>query len=144
MPTLHFGVVNKPYSYSTEGATTLEVARILEQNYGLFATYYKLRRRVIAKELTKAYQGALNSLLNGAPARRNPGASAMAFIEHDFKEMVSLRKFDGIISGVPTEAAKKGVSHRFKRPYKTGRKRGPRPSFRDTGLFLSSVKAWID
>jgi len=43
------------------------------------------------------------------------------------------------IPGVPTKAALRGVNHRLKHPY---RRRGARPSFVDTSLYMSSFKAW--
>lgn len=151
MAILHFGVVELPYASgkgrakkAPSSTTTGDVASILEKNYGLFQTFFDTRKRDIAKSLERSYAGALNSIMNGAPPTLNPAGSAISEIEQMFREMVTLKQFDGRIKGVPTQASLDGVSHRFKRPYKTGRKRGPRPSFRDTGLFLNAVRVWID
>jgi hypothetical protein len=66
-----------------------------------------------------------------------------AEIEERFKDFLSLQEMDKLgVPGVPTEAAKKGKSSRFKRRRSKGG--APRPSFIDTGLYQSSFKAWVD
>ena len=164
--TLHFGVTEMPYAYSFgEGKgtynvkgksfkknpkkrfkssrlmTTGEVAEILESKYHIYETFWMLKQADILEALSEAVKGELESLAMGKPFSSNPLASASTTIENYFKEALSQREFDGMIPGVPTKAALRGVSHRFKHPYA---RRGERPSFIDTGLYQSSFKVWID
>lgn len=137
---LHFGVIDLPYSYGTKGQTTGDVAEILEDKYGIMQAYYDAYEQEVVDAITKGFSDSLESLLSGAPARSDPFAGAMAKVEAGFKQALSNREFDGL-TGVPTQAALDGVSHRRKHPYA---KRASRPSFIDTGLYQSSFKAWID
>lgn len=84
----------------------------------------------------------MQTALSGGPGgRQRAYAQAAGDIEDRFKQAISMREFDGRIPGVPTQASLRGVNHRMKRPYV---KRGPRPSFRDTGTFSSSIRSWVD
>ena len=72
----------------------------------------------------------------------DPHAEAMNAIQARFKTYLESEEIAGTATpGVPTLAARHGVNHRLKHPY---RKRAARPSFVDTGLYQSSFKAWID
>lgn len=152
---LHLGVLDLPYadaaSYkkvkrrkpqSSEGSkTTGEVATILEEKYKVMETFWDANKIKIAKSLENSFKDALEAIIMGAPLGLDPAGAVTSEIEELFRETLTLKKLDGKIPGVPTKAAQKGVSHRFKHPYK---KRPPRPSFIDTGLYEGSMRAWVD
>lgn len=142
MPTLHLGIIELPYAYGDTSMTTGDVAEILEGKYGVIQAWYDHREAVFAEALAEGMAGSLESLLMGAPAHGDPFASATSKMETDFRMFLDSKEIDSYgIEGVPTQAALKGVSHRKKQPHK---KREPRPSFIDSGLYQSSFRAWVD
>ena len=159
------GVVNVPYadsSYPKVGArkmgknaakgrrnktrgkgsiTTLEVAKILESQYKPLQNFFKANGQSIADDLAQGYSNALKAVLMGAPPNLDPSGSAMSKAETRWRQFLSSKGLDRMgVKGVPTKAALRGVSHRFKHPYA---KRPSRPSFIDTGLYQASVRLWI-
>lgn len=121
--------------------STGDVAEILEAKYHIMEHFVQLHGGDISRALENSLQGALESILLGAPTTIDAFGTGTSQIEDDFKNMLSLKELEGIgYPGIPTEAAKKGVSHRFKRPYV---RRARRRSFIDTGLYQSSFKAWV-
>lgn len=126
-------------SGKVEQATTGDVAEWLEDKYEVMGRFVELYADDIAKSVESSLAGALESLMQGAPATLNPFGTAMGEIETLFK-FTYLDKEEIAetgASGVPTEAAKRGVNHRMKL------KRGPkRPSFVDTGQYQTTMKAW--
>jgi hypothetical protein len=171
MPTLvlHLGVIDQPYAdpapaprkapkdsrraskrprgakpAATPNQTTGDVAKILEERYDVMAGFMLLHGQDVADDLADAMVGALEDLLAGAPpaALADPLAPAAEKIGERFREFIDLEELSGLEEGVPTAAALKGVSHRFKHPYAQGHPR--RPSFVDTGLYRESFIAWTD
>lgn len=138
--TLHIGVVDLPYA-EKGGITTGDVAQILEDKYHVMGVFASMQEDAIAVEMTEGLKGQLENLMMGAPPSQDPFADGCAQIEKMFKTFLEEDEISFLgIPGTPTEAAKKGVSHRFK-----GKKSGaPRPSFIDTGLYESSAKVWVD
>lgn len=123
------------------GVTTGDVANRLELRYHLFQTFVTIYQARIVGHIDASFMAALDT----ARIRRGRGAdhalaAAGSDIEDTFRTALSARAFDGRIAGVPTRAAMRGVSHRFRNPYAP---RGPRPSFIDTGLFQASMRAWF-
>lgn len=158
MTTLHLGVIDVPYGDEAAaptkkgqprkrrgqlGVSTGDVATFLEDKYHVMEHFFELHGEEIAADLSESVAGALETALMGGPALDSSGlAAAMTKIEERFKRMLSEKELERLgYPGVPTKAALHGVSHRFKHPYA---KRGPRPSFVDTGLYQSSFKAWVD
>ena len=162
--TLHFGVLDIPYVEQTPPAkkaplrrrprphkahakrygsiTTGDVAEILEAKYGVMQAFYDAHESDVLKDIENGLQGAIESFMMGAPPRLDPFGSGISQIEDRFKQFLSTGEAERVgIPGTPTEAAQRGVSHRFKHPYA---RRAPRPSFIDTGLYQASFKAWID
>jgi hypothetical protein len=152
---LHLGVVELPYSSVETAAqkrarrrkgkrapvqTTGDVAEILEARYGVMGTFYDRHQREIATALAKGVQGAIESIVAGAPPTVDPFADGTQKIKTMFDRFITSKEMDAAgVEGVPTEASLVGVSHRFKR-----RRGAPgRPSFVDTGLYLSSMRAWV-
>lgn len=157
---LHLGVLVQPYrnwelaSLKTkagktrqkrvQGAirpvTTGDVAGFLEARYGLIQTFYRVRGPVIGKAMEKSLGGALESLMMGHAV--DPWGDATQAIQADFKNWISSRAAEQAgMSGVPTQAALRGVNHRLRHPYRQSNPR--RPSFRDTGLFMASFRSWM-
>ena|ERR1700748_1089791 len=145
--TLHLGVVELPYA-DKSGTTTGDVAELLERQYKVFTLFYEAHEKDIVHALEEAYAGAVDSVMMDAPISENPAEAAMQEIESLFRKFLSTglpTEFESLTYGdlfrpVPTKAAIKGVSHRFKNKQSGTR----RPSLIDTGLFESSFKAWMD
>lgn len=148
MTKLHLGVIDIPYK--EDSTTTHEVALQLEKRYGVMGAYFDSHKDKIVESMENSVAGALESLFMGAPIPSNPLASAESFIDQDFRHFLSNSEIEKLgIAGVPTKAALDGISHRFKDPkFKTVKgkkvKRPRRPSFIDTGLYQSSMKAWFE
>lgn len=141
MTTLHLGVLDVPYARKG-GKTTGDVAEILEAKYGIICAFWQRNRQDYLDALVGGSVEALEAKLQG----RSPRGSTKSTLErmrHDFRVFISQRQVEQVgLRGVPTEAALKGISHRFKHPY--ARRNPRRPSFRDTGLYEASFRAWID
>jgi hypothetical protein len=143
---LVLGVVDLPYSRrgrrgSKGSQTTGDIAEILESKYHVMAHFVEQHGPEIGDDLANAMAGNLESILMGAPPRGDMFAGATSQIEDRFRKMLAAKELDALgYPGIPTEAALKGVSHRFKGK----RSGGPRPSFQDTGLYSSSFKAQIE
>lgn len=136
--TLNLGVLVQ--YYRNGGKTTADVARILEEKYGIFAAHFEHRGHIYGHAFETSLDGALEALLMGKAV--DPFARAMDIIERDFREFISSQGVERVgIPGVPTKAALMGVSHRRKHPYARSNPR--RPSFRDTGTYSSSYRAWV-
>lgn len=139
---LVFGVVDFPYQQgSNSGATTGDVAEILEAKYHVMEHFYEAHKEDIARNLEESLSDAIEAVMMGAPSQ-NPFLAGASEIETRFRHFLSQREMDSLgYPGIPTKAAQKGVSHRFKHPYA---KRAPRPSFIDTGLYEQSFRAWLE
>jgi hypothetical protein len=124
-----------------KGKTTGDVAQILEARYHIMKTFVDMNKDDIVRALEKSMVGSVINIVNGQPGPISPEAQALSDIESKFKEALSMRAFDGLIKGVPTQAAERGVSHRFKKPYA---RRAARPSFINTGLYQSSFTVWTE
>jgi hypothetical protein len=160
---LVLGVTEAPYK---SGKTTGEVAEALEKKYHLMQTFSELYGSNIGAMLEEGVAAALNSMLNGGPVNKHPFESGCAKIENLFRQSLTIKAYDGLIPGTPTQAALKGVSHRFVNVYnteyytaidkKTGKvirrkankkqraARMQRPSFVDTGTFSKNFAASVE
>lgn len=121
--------------------TTGDVAETLEQRYHIMETFFELNEDMIGAALEQSMRHGLESFASGAPATLTITAEAESEIEAKFRDFIAQRGMDGAVNGVPTIAARLGVSHRFLHPYA---KRPSRPSFYDTGLFVANFKMWTD
>lgn len=141
--TLHLGVLVQPYrskSRKVTALTTADIAGFLESKYGVMAAFYKVHQGDVAKAVENSLGGAMESLLMGRAV--DPWGSAMQDIQQGFKDFIFSKEAETVgIPGTPTHAALMGYSQRRAHPYA----RGPRrPSFRDTGLYAGSFRAWVD
>ena len=161
MPVLHIGVADVLYSEAYKaggknlkdgerahnatygkGATTGDVAEILEEKYGLFSAFFTAHEQDICDALETSVSKALESMLMGASVDYDAFGGANSRIEEMFKDFISSQEAEQWVAGAPTGAAKKGVNHRLLHPYAKANPR--RPSFRDTGLMQASAKSWVD
>lgn len=155
--TLHLGVLD--LSYASEHGTTIgDVAGYLENKYHVMENFAEAHDTAIADALANSVARYIENVMMGAPTDLNPSSDeafevgliapglsqspfmgATSAIRHEFDQFITREEMDGLVKGVPTLAAVKGKSKRFK----SGR--GPRrPSFVDSGLYLGSFVAWID
>jgi hypothetical protein len=150
MPVLHLGVIDVPYSQargakakrSNSTVTTGDVAGWLEDEYHVMEVFANVHGADIGDALARSVAGGLENLMMGGPVSNSVFGQAESAIHDQFQKFIDTKEMDGLgIPGVPTEAAQRGVSHRFKRPYA---RRAPRPSFVDTGLYRANFKAWIE
>jgi hypothetical protein len=131
------------YSVPASGAeTTGDVAEFLENRYHVMETFFELHSKEIITAFEEVFVGNLENIALGAPVNDNAMAEATSKTEALFKQFISNAEMDGIQPGVPTAAALKGINHRLAHPYAKGNPQ--RPSFRDTGLYQSSMKAWVE
>ncbi|TKI02743.1 hypothetical protein FCN80_24145 [Martelella alba] len=118
--------------------TTGDVATILEDKYKIMELFFGMHQQEIADALADSAAGALENLLAGAPPNANPFGTAEGKIHDLFVKFLDNEELAGR-DGIPTEAALKGVNHRLK--ISRGERR---PSFIDTGLYQSSMLAWME
>ena len=154
--TLHLGVI--PIGYveapkpgqkkaTASTVTTADVAQFLEDKYEVMGTFAKIHGQDIGDALAQSMVGALENLELGAPLSQNVFGEAESKIEHMFKTFITMGEMDGLVPGVPTQAAKdrasgKRCSSRMKKKRRGG---NAKPiSFYDTGLYESSFKSWIE
>jgi hypothetical protein len=123
--------------------TTGDVAQWLENRYHVVEHFWELHGQEVADDFADSLSGSLESFLMGAPADLNPYGTALSKTEDRFRQMLSLRELDQLgYPGIPTMAAKRGVSSRHKSGFTKNRQ--PRPSFLDSGLYSRSFTAWVE
>jgi hypothetical protein len=147
--TLHLGAVELPYSAerpadskaSSGTQTTGDVAGWLEGRYHVMEHFAQLHGQEIADAAASGLAGALENMMMGGPPPADILGSGAGVIEEQFRRMLDTAELEKLgYPGIPTEAAKKRRSSRFKA------KKNPRgrPSFVDTGLYSKSFKAWTE
>lgn len=147
---LHLGVTDLPYrrfrsrrsKRNAGNVSTGDVAEFLEARYGIMDTFFKRHEHDIIADMESSVHGAVENVLAGAPINFDLFNAGMQSIEGRFRRFILEGEVEHAgIPGVPTGAALRGVSHRFAHPYK---RRPPRRSFYDTGVYVDSFKAWVD
>jgi hypothetical protein len=142
MTVLHLGVLDVPYADGK--VTTGEVATILEDKYHVIELFAEeMGADAIGEALAHSAKAAVEDLMSGAPQSSvHLTFEATEEIATAFRVFIDQKELDGVVPGVPTAASLKGVNHRLKRPYA---KANPiRPSFKDTGVYENSFRAWTD
>jgi hypothetical protein len=136
-------VLSRPQQAYGQGKTTAEVAAELEAKYKIVETFWELEEDNFVEMIEDAFVEDIENVMQMSEVKKATGVSVKETdkIEAKFKQNLSSRRYDGMISGVPTLAAQKGVSHLRQHPYA---KRGSRPSFIDTGMYQRSFRAWIE
>lgn len=154
---IHLGVIDQFYTTPTTGTktpvSTGDVAKWLEDKYGIMDTFAKWNSVKISNDLTKSLSQAVRTAAMGGPVATNPFAAACAKIEQDFRKFLDNDEMANLgIPGTPTAAALAGKTARTKsgKYAKRNRKRNgvtvtlgeERPSFIYSGLYQASFKAW--
>ena len=140
MTTLHLGVVDVSYG-GKKPKTTGDVAEILEEKYHVMAKFWQVHGDDYIDDLVMGSVQALEASMTGRAVRTDV-RTTLSKMQHGFRTFISSREVERVgITKVPTQAALRGVNHRRAHPYA---KRNPRrPSFRDTGLYMASFRAWM-
>lgn len=142
MTTLHLGVIDIPYGDETS-KTTGDVAEILEDKYHIMEVFFELHGQNAADAIAESLMGAIESISMGAPVDLDPYAAVTQDLDEKFKRFILEGEVERVgIPGTPTAAARKGTSHRKKRPYVNTNE--PRQSFYDTGMYADHFISWID
>jgi hypothetical protein len=134
----------KPQRFSAApsgGETTGDIATILEAKYHIMEIFWEEHQDASIKAFEEALLGALENIALGAPSVGDALAQGAGVVETLFHQFISEQQMDGLQPGVPTKAALAGISHRLLHPY--AKSNPARPSFRDTGLYMDSFKAWV-
>lgn len=147
MTDLVLGVVDVPYSdgnvkseKSSSPTTTVDVAQILEEKYGIMQAFYDAHKVDITQSLVNSAEGALEDIFTGGQVV-DPFAEAGQFVQSEFRTFLMTAEIESMgVPGVPTQASIKRRSLRFKNKVASG----PRPSFIDTGTYEMSMRAWVE
>lgn len=153
---LHLGVIDVPYVQAASKrqrkqrsgtVTTGDVAGFLESRYHILEVFVQEHGTDIADDLANSMAGKLESFLMGAPVTLDTFGVATSTIEDRMKRFITEGEMDKLgYPGVPTQAAIDRASGKRR----SARKKRKRPSnavpvsFYDTGLYESSLKAWVD
>lgn len=125
-----------------QGKTTLEVANELESRYHIVETFWEMVEDEFVDQLEESFADDIEEVIAmGGTSRTGISDRDTDRLEAKFRQYLQSRKFDGVIPGVPTTAALRGVSHLRQHPYA---KRPPRPSFIDTGMYQRSFRVWVE
>lgn len=136
---LHFGVRDVPYAYPRgTSKTTHQVAEILEAKYHVIEHFVADNEKEIKEIIREQAKRDAHAMVKGRPVTPQ---GALDKLKKMFRTYIMAKKLDGRVRGVPTLASLRGVNNRLKHPYA---RRAPRPSFFDTGLYVSNFKAWIE
>lgn len=159
MTTIVLGVDDVPYSFTENvgttkngknkgknkgrkyASTTGDVAEILEEQYHIMEVFFTRHHEEIIALLEESAQGGFETLMMGGVSD-DAFAAAGPEIEKLFQVFIDSKEMDGIALGgsypVPTHASIIGINSR-KKQLDPGR-----PSFKDTGLYEASFRAWVD
>jgi hypothetical protein len=126
-----------------QGKTTKEVAADLEARYSIVETFWEMEEDTFIEVLEDAFADNIEEVMQMGQIPKTGGISDKETdkIEKKFMQSLQSRRFDGVIPGVPTTAAQRGVSHLYKQPYA---RRAPRPSFINTGMYQRSFRVWVE
>ena len=153
---LHLGVLDIPHPTGND-VSTGDVAEFLENKYHVMELFYEeVGGEAIARAFEQSAKNAVEDLFSGRPADTiSLTDEATQEIETTFRVFIDQRELDHVVPGVPTMASTGGVvevngkkrrrgvvNHRMKHPYSQAN--AIRPSFRDTGTYQASFRAWTD
>lgn len=137
MSTLHLGVRDVAYTDTDhpDATTTYQVAKILEENYGVMQVFWEAHKREIVQEVARNYLTAVDDLVSGTPTGREWPLPKTESAFRDYLDSDEWRKETGVM----IMAAVMGKSSR-----KKGKKyASARPAFVDSGLYKRSFQAWM-
>jgi hypothetical protein len=130
--------------------TTGDVAEWLEAKYHIFEIFYMTHvDDIVAPAIDDSLQGAIESIMLGAPPTNNPFGTATSKIADGLKQFIATGEMETLgYPGVPTQAARDRAAGRrrgarFKTAAATGASKAA-VSFVDSGLYEGSITAWVD
>lgn len=141
---LHLGV--EPVQEVLSSWNTYDVAKHLEEKYGLYSAFAEFEGQRIADLLADSVAGSMEKLLQGGTVE-NPFSAATDQITEDFRKFISEQTAEKVLAPgsegypVPTKAALVGRSKRRAKPYAKGTRRA---SFIDSGNFEKSITTWVE
>lgn len=164
---LHLGVVEIPYAFNVPkalrrvavrvrkgvapvkidaarrgGETTGDVAEFLEARYHVMQHFWDRHGQEACDALAQDMMDDFEDMASGRNVEAPTFAAATSTMHKAFNEFIDKREMDGLAPGVPTEAARHGIKHRFLHPY--AKDNPERPSFFDTGTYMSAFTAWVE
>jgi hypothetical protein len=126
-----------------QGKSTVEVAVDLEARYSIVETFVDLEEDAIVEMLEEAFSEDVEDIMMmKRPSKKGFSDKDTDKLEAKFRRMLSARRYDGVIPGVPTLASLRGVSHLRRHPY--AKNNPSRPSFIDTGMYQQSFRVWVE
>ena len=157
---LGLGVIDVPEPYGDK--STYEVGKDLEKTYGLFSMFYNHEKEKIADWISKDAAVGLEMMMTGQDVDISKVfAISSEEITDKMHKFITSQEVERVASlygehGIPTQAAKDGLSYRFEKGvtakrYVKGKlgkgkqviKRAARPSFIYSGVLEASLKAEI-
>jgi len=163
---LHFGFINTPYTRETiarpftsaklkekgklkrgssKNMTALKVADILEAKYNVVETFHAIHEEEIKNVMHEGFKEVAERMISerGGQTRaslKNLMKPATKQIENMFRQFLDHEEMNGMIEGVPTDAAKGG---KLRGRGKITRRGIQRASFVNTGIYKASFRAWV-
>ena len=136
MASLHFGVIEDVHY--TSGKPVHEVGDILEAKYGVIRHFAHDNEGAIRAMMVAQSEKTVKAMIAGRRPTMKPTLDEFKAM---FRRYILAKSLDGRVRGVPTKASLRGVNHTLKHPY--AKKNPVRPSFFDTGLYVSAFRAWV-
>ena len=160
MAILNLGVVDLAYvGGDAQATTTGDVAEFLEEDYHVMEVFFEAKKDKILSSINDRLAHQIEALSQGVPVPET-GDLYLPEVDSLFRDFLTSGEIESITG--QTEAARLGISHRFKdaqnrtvsaQDITSGKAtasslepvvgRGPRPSFVDTGLYVASFKSWL-
>jgi hypothetical protein len=163
---LHFGFINTPYTRATiarpftsaklkergklkrgssKAMTAVKVAGILEAKYNVVEMFNEIYEEEISNILHEGFKEVAERIITerGGQTRssmKNLMKPATRQIENMFRQFLDHEEMNGMIEGVPTDAAKGGKLHGRGKVTRRGIQRA---SFVNTGIYKASFRAWV-
>ncbi|HDV6367275.1 TPA: hypothetical protein ACK3Q6_006280 [Burkholderia cepacia] len=137
---INLGVIEQAYK---DGTTVPEVARYLEDEYGVMQVFVDLHLKEISGSVAQAVADAMDDQMMGLPVSPDIYQASMEEIQSAFRNFLDHEEYPAqSFPQIPTQAALDGVNHRLLHPYAS--KNPSRPSFIDTGEYQISFRAWVN
>ena len=137
---INLGVLEQSYK---DGTTVPEVARILEDEYGVMQAFVDQHIKEIGASVAQAVSDAMDDQMMGLPVSPDVYQGAMEEIQSAFRNFLDNEEYPAqAFPQVPTQAALDGINRRLLHPYTS--KNSQRPSFIDTGAYQTSFRAWVE
>jgi hypothetical protein len=164
--SLHFGFINTPYTRETiarpftsakmeakrhrkrgfsRTMTAEKVAGILEAKYNVVEMFNEIHEEEIKNIMHEGFKEVAERMISerGGQTRssmKNLMRPATKRIENMFRQFLDHEEMNGMIEGVPTDAAKGGKLRGRGKITKRGKQRA---SFVNTGIYKASFRAWV-